>query len=201
MCVLSSSHSALRGLRCWRGCYNTLHTNERTNEQTNKHNGKNTVRALEYALSSGHIFISTCKFRLKYFVNCCQNVFSNSFHSTWFRPSFPQPARRPNVACSMTPNSQVTAVKCCRFPRLCIISHIGSHITSFSNVLLFFRRRRSANCEQRQKRQVREDSNEDDDGGLTREAAVVSPIRRYVYVRMKDWLQKLAMGKIQRQIS
>lgn len=39
------------------------------------------------------------------------------------------------------------------------------------------RRRRSADVEQRQKRQVREDSYEDD-GGLTREAAVVSPVRR-----------------------
>jgi hypothetical protein len=42
-----------------------------------------------------------------------------------------------------------------------------------------YRRRREAESNKREKRQARDDSDEDADGGLTREAAVVSPIRRY----------------------
>jgi hypothetical protein len=42
----------------------------------------------------------------------------------------------------------------------------------------YCRRPRNTNSEKRLKRQAREESNEDDDGGFTREAAIVSPIRR-----------------------
>jgi hypothetical protein len=55
-----------------------------------------------------------------------------------------------------------------------------SHVLHFHGRTFFSccRRRSDAESVKRVKRQARQNSDEDEDGGFTREAAIVSPIRR-----------------------